>query len=81
MPTRAEAAPSSPAHSPSAWISPPPLSAGAYVRLPTDSQAPGLWDGRNATGSLVVPGLYLYQVEVKVDTGAERAAGVIGVAY
>ena len=62
-------------------LSPPPLSAGAYVRLPTDSQAPGLWDGRNATGSLVVPGLYLYQVEVKVDTGAERAAGVIGVAY
>ena len=62
-------------------LSPPPLSAGAYVRLPTDSRPPGLWDGRNTTGSLVAPGLYLYRVEVEVDTGAERAAGVVGVAY
>ena len=62
-------------------LRPPPLSAGAYVRLPTDSRPPGLWDGRNATGSLVSPGLYLYRVEVEVDTGAERAAGVVGVVY
>ena len=62
-------------------LRPPPLSAGAYVRLSTDSRPPGLWDGRNATGSRVAPGLYLYRVEVEVDTGAERAAGVVGVAY
>ena len=62
-------------------LSPPPLLAGAYVRLPTDSRPPGWWDGRNAAGSLVAPGLYLYQVEVEVDTGAERVAGVVGVAY
>ncbi len=62
-------------------LSPPPLLAGAYVRLPTGSQAPGVWDGRNATGALVAPGLYLYGVAVAVDTGAERAVGVVGVAY
>ena len=62
-------------------LRPPPLAAGAYLRLPTEGRPPGLWDGRDAAGSLVGPGLYLYRVEVKVDTGAESAAGVIGVAY
>ena len=59
-------------------LNPPPLLAGSYQTART---APGFWDGRDTTGSLVPPGLYLYQVKVEVDSGDETATGLIGVVY
>ena len=46
--------------------------AGEYTRI---------WDGRDDRGELVMPGIYLYQIEVKADTGAERRQGVVQVVY
>ena len=55
------------------------LAAGAYFR---DAGAiPGLWDGTNSSGKLVLPGMYLFRVEVELDTGEEAASGYVGVAY
>jgi len=39
------------------------------------------WDGTDAAGDLVAPGLYLYQVSLETDEGAEEATGTIAVAY
>lgn len=41
----------------------------------------GRWDGRDTTGALVPPGLYLYRVEVELDRGSEVEVGAVGVAY
>ncbi|MFH1568134.1 MAG: discoidin domain-containing protein [Gemmatimonadota bacterium] len=60
------------------------LASGSYQRSGSASRgdrSPGWWDGRNAAGELVPPGLYLYRVEVGLDSGDEVGVGVVGVAY
>ena len=59
------------------------LTAGEYAAAPGGSQVgePGYWDGRDDAGRRVPPGLYLYQVEVDLDSGAEVLRGVVSVAY
>jgi hypothetical protein len=39
------------------------------------------WDGRDRTGALVAPGLYLYRLRIKADGGDVERHGVVGVAY
>ena len=39
------------------------------------------WDGTDDRGLLVPPGLYLYELRVEADEGAERRWGSVGVAY
>ena len=39
------------------------------------------WDGTDDRGLLVPPGLYLYELRVQADEGAERRWGSVGVAY
>ncbi|MCC7262854.1 MAG: gliding motility-associated C-terminal domain-containing protein [Candidatus Latescibacteria bacterium] len=45
---------------------------GSYTRL---------WDGTDNQGRLVPPGIYLYQIEVRADTGTHRWQGTVEVAY
>ena len=61
----------------------PTLSAGVYQRARggTGEDSPGYWDGRDDSGSLVAPGVYLYRVEVDLDTGDDVRTGTVGVAY
>ena len=40
-----------------------------------------LWDGRDAQGELLLPGVYILQVEVETDSGAERSSSVVTIAY
>ncbi len=40
-----------------------------------------IWDGRDRNGETVVPGIYLYQVEVEADAGVFRRQGIVNVAY
>ena len=40
-----------------------------------------LWDGRDADGRVVGPGLYVYRVRVAADQGWEQRSGLILVAY
>ncbi len=39
------------------------------------------WDGRDAQGDLLLPGVYILQVEVETDSGAERSSSVVTIAY
>ena len=39
------------------------------------------WDGRDAQGELLLPGVYILQVEVETDSGAERSSSVVTIAY
>ena len=39
------------------------------------------WDGRNALGELVPPGLYIVQVEVNTDSGMESHSIMVAIAY
>ena len=39
------------------------------------------WDGGDADGQLVPPGLYLYELRVIADESTARHHGVVGVAY
>ena len=39
------------------------------------------WDGRDAAGGLVAPGVYLYQLDLETDKGREVASGTLVVAY
>jgi hypothetical protein len=39
------------------------------------------WDGRDAQGQLVRPGLYMYQVDLLTDGGRKSEIGVVSVAY
>jgi len=57
------------------------LAAGEYGEVAAGASAVGYWDGCDATGQVVPPGLYLYTVEVDVDTGVETATGTVAVAY
>ncbi|MSR83411.1 MAG: hypothetical protein EXS58_10885 [Candidatus Latescibacteria bacterium] len=45
---------------------------GSYTRL---------WDGTDAQGQLVPPGIYLYRIEVNADTGHHSWQGTVEVAY
>jgi hypothetical protein len=64
-------------------LAPGLLVAGSYLRLGRSSNldSPGLWDGKDASRNLVPPGIYLYRVEVDLDTGNEVQTGLVGVAY
>ncbi len=55
------------------------LAAGTY--LYSGAASPGYWDGRDLSGNLVPPGLYLYEIEVNLDEDDEVENGVVGVAY
>ena len=58
------------------------LTAGTYFSDAfTGPGSPGYWDGRDGAGALVPPGLYLYRVEVQLDTGDEVSVGTVAVAY
>ncbi len=57
------------------------LTAGAYSQTPGQHDVPGLWDGRDDHGRLVVPGTYLYRIAVELDTGKEAQTGLIAVIY
>jgi flagellar hook assembly protein FlgD len=39
------------------------------------------WDGRDARGELLLPGLYILQVEVETDSGTERSSSAVAIAY
>ena len=39
------------------------------------------WDGRDAQGRLVRPGIYMYQVDLLTDDGRKSQTGVVSVAY
>ena len=39
------------------------------------------WDGRDAQGDLLLPGVYILQVEVETDNGTERSSSVVTIAY
>ena len=39
------------------------------------------WDGRDAQGDLLRPGVYILQVEVETDSGPERSNSVVTIAY
>jgi len=42
---------------------------------------PGRWDGTDAHGNVVPPGIYLYELLVEADEGDERRVGTIGLVY
>ena len=44
------------------------------------SHAP-TWDGRDADGELVPPGIYLVQIEVEIDLGTVTRSHAVAVAY
>ena len=39
------------------------------------------WDGRDAQGELLLPGVYILQVEVETDNGTERSSSVVTIVY
>ena len=39
------------------------------------------WGGRDAQGELLLPGVYILQVEVETDSGAERSSSAVVIAY
>ena len=39
------------------------------------------WDGLDEGAGLVAPGIYLYEVELRADEGAERVRGTVAIAY
>jgi len=43
--------------------------------------APGRWDGKNKDGDLVPPGIYIFQVVAKTDSGDKVKSGTVVVAY
>ena len=40
-----------------------------------------VWDGRDAAGELVAPGIYLYHIQLETDEGTEKKVGTVAVAY
>ena len=39
------------------------------------------WDGRNADGSLLPPGIYLYRLKVDSDDASSERIGTLSLAY
>jgi hypothetical protein len=65
-------------------LKPEPLVAGSYLNSSgagAGRASPGYWDGTDAAGKVVSPGLYLYRIEVDLDTGDEVQSGVVAVVY
>ena len=40
-----------------------------------------VWDGTDAQGKVVPPGIYIFRLEIQADAGSEEASGTIAVAY
>ena len=61
------------------------LAHNQVAELPTVVSESGrfqrLWDGRDAQGELLLPGVYILQVEVETDSGTERSSSVVTIAY
>ena len=61
------------------------LARNRVVDLPVASSGSGRfqlsWDGRDAQGDLLLPGVYILQVEVETDNGTERSSSVVTIAY
>ena len=56
-----------------------PLSARRYDG--SSQSLPGRWDGTDAHGNVVPPGIYLYELLVEADEGDERRMGTVGLVY
>ena len=56
-----------------------PLSARRYDG--SSQSPPGRWDGTDADGNVVPPGIYLYELLVEAGGGDERRMGTVGVVY
>ena len=39
------------------------------------------WDGRDAGGEVVAPGIYVYKISLDTDQGSQAASGLVAVAY
>ena len=39
------------------------------------------WDGRDAEGEVVAPGIYVYKISLDTDRGSQAASGLVAVAY
>lgn len=60
----------------------PSLIAGTYLADDASGpDSPGYWDGTDGAGNRVPPGIYVYRVEVQLDTGDEVMVGTVAVAY
>lgn len=60
------------------------LTSGSYLRSGRSvgaEESPGFWDGRDGAGERVPPGIYLYRIEVELDSGDEVEMGTVGVVY
>ena len=61
------------------------LVGGRYVHPLLDKEqarfVPGFWDGMDASGELVPPGIYLFTVKANLDNGDATAAGVVHLVY
>ena len=61
------------------------LARNQVAELPVAGSGSGrflhLWDGRDAQGELLLPGVYILQVEVETDSGTERSSSVVTIAY
>ena len=57
---------------------------GDYKEWASETQAmsmPGYWNGKDDDGDLLPPGIYIYEVELDVDAGDQKASGTVIVAY
>ena len=61
------------------------LARNQVAEVPTAGSGSGRfqlpWDGRDAQGNLLLPGVYILQVEVETDNGTERSNSVVTIAY
>ena len=61
------------------------LARNQIAELPAAGSGSGrflrLWDGRDTEGELLLPGVYIVQVEVETDSGTERSGSVVTIAY
>jgi len=58
--------------------------AGVLVRTLTRGEGQSyvyLWDGRDSSGELVSPGMYVLQIRVETDIGTEVTSKTVGVVY
>ena len=54
---------------------------GRRVRVVTPGRSGYKWDGRNETGQLMAPGVYICQIKLAVDVGAHSAQRIINLTY
>ena len=61
------------------------LARNQVAELPADGSGSGRfqrpWDGRDTEGELLLPGVYILQVEVETDSGTEHSSSVVTIAY